>query len=94
MPTPRREAVEQIGASGPAHRDLAGRLTFRHPLVRSAIIARATVEERRSAHRELSASLAHDDPRRLRHEAAAAVSADEDLAARRGRGPGDGPARW
>ncbi|OYP19378.1 LuxR family transcriptional regulator [Streptomyces sp. FBKL.4005] len=76
------EAVEQIEASGLAHRDLAGRLTFRHPLVRSAIIARATVEERRSAHRELSASLAHDDPRRLRHEAAAAVSADEDLAAR------------
>lgn len=71
-----------IEGSGLARLDHTGRLVFRHPLVRSAVIAAASDTERRSAHRALAERLAGDDPRRLLHEAAAAEGPDERLAAR------------
>ncbi|MGW7259752.1 AAA family ATPase [Streptomyces sp. NPDC054834] len=71
-----------IEGSGLARLDHTGRLVFRHPLVRSAVIAAASDAERRSAHRALAERLAEDDPRRLLHEASAAEEPDERLAAR------------
>ncbi|WP_069884018.1 AAA family ATPase [Streptomyces luteocolor] len=73
---------DAIEASGLARWDAAGRLVFRHPLVRSAVIAAAPDAERRSAHRSLAGRLREDDPRRLLHEASAAEGPDERLAAR------------
>ncbi|MFK4066694.1 AAA family ATPase [Streptomyces sp. NPDC029674] len=72
----------RIEASGLARLDSAGRLVFRHPLVRSAVIASASAAERRAAHRTLAERLRADDPRRLLHEASAADGTDERLAAR------------
>jgi DNA-binding CsgD family transcriptional regulator len=58
----------------------AGRLRFRHPVARSAVVALATDEERRRAHWELAATL-HDHPeRQARHRAAAADGPDESVA--------------
>ncbi|MFG2881164.1 AAA family ATPase [Streptomyces sp. NPDC048297] len=74
--------LDAIESSGLAHLDSTGRLCFRHPLVRSAVISRASREELRRAHIDLARSLGHDDPRRLLHEAAAARATDEDLAVR------------
>jgi DNA-binding CsgD family transcriptional regulator len=55
---------------------------FRHPLMRSAIYARAKVADRLAAHRAL-AGLMHDMPeRRLAHLAAATLGPDEELANR------------
>ncbi|MDT0468142.1 helix-turn-helix transcriptional regulator [Streptomyces gibsoniae] len=76
------EVFEHIESSGLAHLGSSGRLSFRHPLVRGAVIAHASPDEQRQAHRELAGAPAPDDPRGLLHEAAAALSADEDLAAR------------
>ncbi|MGI5526002.1 BREX system ATP-binding domain-containing protein [Streptomyces syringium] len=77
------EAVlDEIEASGLARLDASGRLVFRHPLVRSAVISTARGPERREAHRILAAALAADDPRRLVHEASSALVPDEGLAAR------------
>lgn len=72
----------RIEASGLARLDSVGRLVFRHPLVRSAVIASASAAERRAAHRTLAQRLREDDPRRLLHEASAADGTDERLAAR------------
>ncbi|MFF4490725.1 BREX system ATP-binding domain-containing protein [Streptomyces sp. NPDC001544] len=71
-----------VEGSGLARLDRTGRLVFRHPLVRSAVIDAASEAERRSAHRALAERLADDDPRRLLHEASAANEPDERLAAR------------
>ncbi|WP_369215330.1 AAA family ATPase, partial [Streptomyces flavofungini] len=71
-----------IEASGLARLDAAGRLEFRHPLVRSTVIAAASAAERGAAHRLLAGRLRPDDPRRLAHEAAAADGPDPRLAAR------------
>ncbi|MFD0276386.1 AAA family ATPase [Kitasatospora sp. NPDC127111] len=74
--------LETLEATGLAWLDSAGRLVFRHPLVRRAVISRASGPRQRAAHRQLAEGLAADDPRRLVHEASAALLADEDLAAR------------
>jgi len=57
--------------------DGAARITFRHPLVRSTIVAMSTHEERRHAHLVLADSLPSDEDRQAWHLAAAAVGPDE-----------------
>ncbi|MFH9659664.1 ATP-binding protein [Streptomyces sp. NPDC017248] len=83
-PDPRRadDVLDEIETSGLAHLEPDGRLTFRHPLVRGAVVARASGPERRAAHRRLAAELPRDDPRALGHEADATVLPDDELAGR------------
>ncbi|MEU8379197.1 AAA family ATPase [Streptosporangium sp. NPDC048865] len=59
----------------------AGTVTFRHPLMRSAIPAAATPAERRHAHLALARTLCAHPDRRAWHRAAATIGADEDVAA-------------
>jgi DNA-binding CsgD family transcriptional regulator len=76
------QVLDAIESSGLARLDHTGRLVLRHPLVRGAVVAAATRDERRAAHRHLAADLPGDDPRRLLHEASAADAPDEPLAVR------------
>jgi DNA-binding CsgD family transcriptional regulator len=83
-------AVDQLGiateAAAAAESDglltVGTRVTFRHPLVRSAIYRAATPAERRDAHRALAeATDPETDPdRRAWHRAQAAAEPDEDVA--------------
>lgn len=57
-----------------------GRVVFRHPLMRSAILQLATPEERRMTHLAWSTLLARQPHRALRHRAATATGPDEALA--------------
>src|SRR5579864_1904225 len=63
--------------------ELAARVRFQHPLVRSAIYRAAPLAERQTVHRALAdATDTQTDPdRRVWHRAQAALGADEDLAA-------------
>jgi DNA-binding CsgD family transcriptional regulator/tetratricopeptide (TPR) repeat protein len=77
-------AVERLGLitrdSTPA------RLTFRHPLVRSAIVNTAAPDEVRAAHRELARRYRGNPQLRVWHLAAATIEPDETVAAEIERG--------
>ena len=59
-----------------------GQLSFRHPLVRTAVRTSATLSQRRHAHAALAAVLTGDEQadRRLWHEALASIAPDPGLA--------------
>jgi DNA-binding CsgD family transcriptional regulator len=89
-PTLLWRAADQLGvtpeAAGPAEAagmiTLGAPVTFRHPLLRSAIYRAASAEERRSVHRALAAATdpALDPDRRAWHLADATLAPDEDVA--------------
>jgi DNA-binding CsgD family transcriptional regulator len=88
----RLEVAPAAAAAADAHGLLAigARVTFRHPLVRSAVYGAAAVEERQRVHRALAdATDADVDPdRRAWHLAHATVGLDEDVAAELERSAG------
>jgi DNA-binding CsgD family transcriptional regulator len=76
----------QADAAGPVQADglldLGAQVTFRHPLLRSAVYHAAAADERRSVHLALAtATDAETDPdRRAWHRAHATLAPDEDIA--------------
>jgi DNA-binding CsgD family transcriptional regulator len=72
-------ALREAELAGAVRLD-GGTLTFRHPLLRSAVWQRATPAERRSAHAALAAALQGRPAQAVRHRAEAAIGFDDDLA--------------
>ncbi len=60
--------------------DGAGRLVFRHPLIRSATVELASASDRRQAHRVLAGQLADEPERRAWHLGQAAEGPDAQIA--------------
>ena len=83
-----REAGLDDGALGSAERSgivdtVTGRIAFRHPLFRAAVLGTSTLTERHRAHEALAGALDSEQQadRRLWHRALAAMGPDADLAA-------------
>jgi hypothetical protein len=57
-----------------------GQYVFRHPLVRTAVVHQASLQERRAAHRDLAGLYSDVLFRRATHLAAAATEPDQDVA--------------
>ncbi|MEV6387525.1 AAA family ATPase [Nocardia xishanensis] len=78
----RMDDVDAAVSSGLVDIDpLSGDLTFRHPLVRSAVVQMATPNQRRAAHAALARVHRDNLERRASHLAAATVDPDEQVAA-------------
>lgn len=75
-----RAGLQEAEATGTV-RLRAGRLAFRHPLVRSAVISSVPETERRRAHSALAVVFGDDPDRAVWHRAASLVGADDDVAA-------------
>src|SRR6266550_3646830 len=73
------EPMSALGAAeGAGLIEIDGSLAFRHPLIRSAVYAAATADERRNAHRLLAEGLPKDAAaRRTWHRSAACLGPDE-----------------
>jgi hypothetical protein len=86
-------------AAAPAEADglltVAARVTFRHPLVRSAVYHAASAADRRRAHQAIAAATdpGTDPDRRAWHRAQAAAAPDEGIAAELERSAGRAQAR-
>ena len=83
---------QSIAAAGSVLRMAGTDLAFRHPLLRSVAMIRASDAERRAAHRSLAAALA-DGPERVWHRAESVAGYDDDLAAALVAGSDDNRAR-
>jgi DNA-binding CsgD family transcriptional regulator len=87
------EALAEARAEGLL--EVGGRVTFRHPLVRSAVYRAASLSERQSVHAALAEATDPEvDPdRRAWHRAQAAVAPDEEVASELERSAGRAQAR-
>ncbi|MCY1136414.1 AAA family ATPase [Actinoplanes sp. Pm04-4] len=76
--------LDALGAAERDHLVHAGangqQVFFRHPLVRSAVVEEATLDQRRAAHRRLAEALADRPERRADHLSMATTTLDEEVA--------------